>query len=461
LILSTIKTKFLETVKEYRLLNPGETVLVAVSGGADSIALLYLMDYYREKFGCTLHVAHLNHMIRKKDADLDVRFVQSLARDLKIPITVEAIDVQVLAKETKVGVEAAAREARYSFFDRVAEKIGADKIAVGHTADDNVETFLMRLVRGAGLKGLCGIPPRRGRVVRPLIKIWRKEIENYVGVLKLVPRRDYTNYESKYMRNRVRMKLIPQLKLYNLNIKEIVLQTILLLTEDSEYLEAKAKEALERISKISGENEIRIDISELHELEDPIQGHFIRKAIEKVKGDLSNLTYAHVCDVLDKLEASEKWEIHLPGGVYAVGNRGELVICREKPGATAGKKYSYALSVPGEVRIEEIGKKLRADFSEERADEKNPDVAFVDYSALGKKLTVRNKEEGDRLQPLGMKGSKKLQDLFVDAKIPAEERDSIPVVESGGKIIWVGGLRIDDRAKVSDATKKIVKLELL
>jgi tRNA(Ile)-lysidine synthase len=158
---------------------------------------------------------------------------------------------------------------------------------------------------------------------------------------------------------------------------------------------------------------------------------------------------------------SEKWEIHLPGGVYAVGSRGELIICREKPGAAAQKRFAYSLSVPGEVRIEEIGKKLRADFSEEKIEEENPNVAFVDYSALGKKLTVRNKEEGDRLQPLGMKGSKKLQDLFVDAKVPAEERDSIPVVESGGKIVWVGGLRIDDRAKVSNATKKIVKLELL
>jgi tRNA(Ile)-lysidine synthase len=456
-----IKNKCLETIKEYKLLNPGETVLVAVSGGVDSIALLYLMDHYREKFGCTLHIAHLNHMIRKKDADLDVRFVQGLARDLKVPITVESIDVQALAKERKIGIEAAARQVRYSFFEKVAEKIGADKIAVGHTADDNVETFLMRLVRGAGLKGLCGIPPKRGKIIRPLIKIWRKEIEIYVGALKLVPRRDYTNYESKYMRNRVRMKLIPQLKLYNLNIKEIVLQTILLLTEDSEYLEAKAEEALERISETGGENEIRVKIDKLRDLEDPIQGHLLRQAIEKVKGNITDLTYTHVCDILDKLEASEKWEIHLPGGIYAVGNRGELLICREKPGVAARKIFSYSLSVPGEIKIEEIGKKLRAEFSDERDNEEDPNVAFVDYSALGKKLTVRNKEEGDRLQPLGMKGNKKLQDLFVDAKIPAEARDSIPVVESGGKIVWVGGLRLDDRAKVSNATKKIVKLELL
>ncbi len=455
-----IRAKFLETIKEYKLLNPGDAVLVAVSGGADSVALLYLMDYFREKFGCALHVAHLNHLIRKKDADLDARFVQGLAHDLKVPITVESLDVQGLARERKLGLEAAARQARYSFFERIAERIGANKIAVGHTADDNVETFLMRLVRGAGLKGLCGIPPRRGKIVRPLIKIWRKEIESYVGALKLVPRRDYTNYESKYMRNRVRMKLIPQLKLYNLNIKEIILQTILLLTEDSEYLEAKAEGILNEIAEWDDGEWIRIKTGRLRELENPIQGHLLRKAIEKVKGNLLDLTYTHACDILDKLDASEKWERHLPGGIFAVGNRDELVICREKPGAAARKRFSYSLSVPGEVEIEEIGKRLCAGFSEEEVREDDPNVAFVDYAALGKKLTVRSKEEGDRFQPLGMKGTKKLQDLFVDEKVPAEARDSVPVVESGGRIVWVGGLRIDERAKVSKNTTKVVRLEL-
>ena len=208
-----IKDEFLETIKEYKLLKKGERVLVAVSGGADSISLLQLLDSCKEKLEITLHVAHLNHMIRKGDSQLDVRYVQCLAQNLGIPITVESINVPVFAKERKMSLELAAREIRYAFLERVADKVGAQKIAVGHTADDNVETFLMRLLRGAGLKGLCGIPVKRGRIIRPLMKIWRREIEDYVGSLKLVPRRDYTNYESKYMRNRVRLKLIPQLKI--------------------------------------------------------------------------------------------------------------------------------------------------------------------------------------------------------------------------------------------------------
>lgn len=456
-----IKEKFLETIKTYKMLEPKEHVLAAVSGGADSTALLYLLDSCKKDLGIVLHIAHLNHMIRKKDADLDVRYVQGLAQNLGIPMTVESVDVPDFAGENKLSLETAARKLRYDFYERVANQIGANKIAVGHSADDNVETFLMRLLRGTGIKGLCGIPPKRGKIIRPLIRIWRRQIEDYVGSLKLVPRRDYTNYETKYMRNRVRMKMIPQLKLYNLNIKEIILQTILLLTDDSEYLEIKTEEALGQTLISSTDSEIRIEIAKLQKLEDPIQGHLVRKAIEKVKGNLSDLTYIHVCDILDKIDAKEKWELHLPGGIFIIGNRGELIISREKREIPPGKSYSYSISVPGEVEIKEIGKKLRADFSEKQTNDDGPNIAYIDYAALGKNLIVRSKKDGDRFQPLGMRGTKKLQDLFVDEKIPAEHRDSIPIVESGGKIIWVGGMRIDERAKVTGQTEKVVKLELV
>lgn len=185
-----IDKTFLAAISEYSMFQPGDLVLVAVSGGADSTALLNLLHVNRDKLGISLHVAHLNHLLRKGDAELDVRFVEQMCQKLGIPVTVEEVDVAALANQERLGIEEAARQARYDFFDRVAKKIQAQKIAVGHTADDNIETFLMRLLRGAGLKGLCGIPPKRGQIVRPLIKIWRREIEDYVGSLKLVPRRD-------------------------------------------------------------------------------------------------------------------------------------------------------------------------------------------------------------------------------------------------------------------------------
>lgn len=456
-----IQDRFLEAIKEYRMITSGDKVLVAVSGGADSLALLHLLAELQTKLGLELHIAHLNHLIRKGDSEIDMRFVQAIAQKLKIPISVESFDVQSFAKEEKIGLEEAARRVRYAFYDRVANQVGAKKIAVGHTADDNVETFLMRILRGAGLKGLTGIPAKRGKIIRPLIKIWRKEIELYIGGLKLVPRRDYTNSEAKFMRNRVRLKLIPQLKIYNLNIKEIILQTILLLTEDRNYLENKAEEALAEVYLNGGESEIKLSIRLLQEWEPPIQGHLLRKAIERVKGNLLDLTFQHVQAILEKLESKERWELHLPSNIFVSGYRGELTISRQRPVEGERKKFFYQLTIPGEVTIPEVKQVLRASFAAKEEVSADPQTAYVDYGLLGKNIIVRSKSEGDKFIPLGMKGSKKLQDFFVDEKIPAELREQIPIVESAGRIVWVGGQRIDDRAKVTGKTKQIVKLELL
>lgn len=452
--------KFLKTVKEYQLFSPGDLVLVAVSGGVDSTALLHLLYSQKELLGISLHVAHLNHMLRKGEAELDAKFVESMAQKLGIPVTVEAVDVNKLADERKMSIEEAAREARYGFFEKLVEKIGAQKIAVGHTADDNVETFLMRLLRGTGLRGLCGIPPKRGKIVRPLIKIWRRELEEYVGGLKLVPRRDHTNYESKYLRNSVRLKLLPQLKIYNLNIKEIILQTIFLLTEDYFYLEDQAEEVLDKILISQTEEEIKLDLNKFRSINPTIQKYVLRLAIERIKGDVKQLTFGHISSILEKIYSTEKWELHLPGTLFVSGGRENLVFSLEKPTLFDSFSYRYLLPIPGEVEIQELGKRVRSSFVE-KVDKENNRDAFVDYDILGKEVVVRSKSPGDRFCPLGMKGSKKLQDFFIDEKVPLEERNKIPIVESGGKIIWVAGMRIDDQAKVTNKTKKIVKFELL
>lgn len=450
-----IKEKFLQTIREHQMLKRGERVLVAVSGGVDSTALLHLLADCASELKISLQVAHLNHLIRKGEAELDVKYVERISQNLGLPLTVEAIDVAAWAREQKKGLEESARILRYEFLERVAQKIGAHKIAVGHTADDNIETFLMRLVRGAGGLGLCGIPPRRDKIIRPLIKIWRRRIEDYVGELKLVPRRDHTNYETRYLRNLVRLKLIPQLKTYNRNIKEILLNTTFLLTQDYLFLEEKSEEALEQVARDG-----KLSIEKLKKVEPALRGHLLRKAIEKVKGSLSNLDFSHIQEILSKVGAAEKWELHLPDGVYALGNQRTLIFTLEKPKADK-QPFAYRLPVPGEADVPELGIKIKAEVLDKpKKLETSSNVALLDFKTTEEELSVRSWQAGDRFSPLGMKGKKKLQDFFVDEKVPEEERGCIPIVESKKGIVWVAGYRVDERAKVSEKTKQAVRLEV-
>ncbi|HTY13125.1 MAG TPA: tRNA lysidine(34) synthetase TilS [Candidatus Omnitrophota bacterium] len=455
--------KTLETIKEYKMFSPGDSVVVGVSGGADSTSLLNLLFELKQELGLSfIYVAHLNHMLRKDESDMDQRYVEDLAKKLGLVCLSESQDVGAYAAKNKLSLEDAGRRLRYEFYNGVAQKVNANKIALGHTADDSVETFLMRLLRGAGLKGLTGIPPVRGNIVRPLIKTWRKEIDQYIASLKLVPRIDHTNYESKYLRNRVRLKLIPQLKIYNLNIKEILLQTVMLLTEDYLYIETKTKDALADITINEKDDSITLDAVKLRELEPPIEGHLIRTAIEKVKGNLAELSFSHVHDITKNIDQTERWELHLPDSIFALGNRNSLTITKEKPEELKRISFYYTLPVPGEVTVKESSLKIASEVVSVPAEglDQSNDIAYLDYEEAGKELVVRSRKDGDRFYPLGMKGVKKIQDFFVDQKVPLEERDLVPIVESGGRIVWVAGQRIDERAKVDRKTKKAVRLTL-
>ena len=458
-----LKKKTLETIKEYKMLSKGDSVLVAVSGGADSVSLLHLLYNLKQELGLSfIYVAHLNHMLRKNDADMDQRYVEDLAKRLGLVCLSESIDVGAYAAKNKLGIEDAARRLRYEFYDSVSKKVGANKIALGHTADDSIETFLMRLLRGSGLKGLTGIPPVRGNIVRPMIKIWRKDIDQYIASLKLVPRIDHTNYESKYLRNRVRLKLIPQLKIYNLNIKEILLQTVLLLTEDYLYMETKTKDVLGEITVKSKENSIDLDAQKLRELEPPIERHLIRTAIEKVKGNLTELSFSHIHDIIKNLDQTERWELHLPDSIYAVGGRNSISFTKEKPKEAEKISFYYTLPIPGEITIKEAKSRITSELIDRSQVEfeNSEDVAYLDFEEIGRELIIRSRKDGDRFYPLGMKGAKKIQDFYIDQKIPAENRDLIPIIEAGSRIVWVAGHRIDERAKVDDKTTKAVKLKL-
>ncbi|MFA4858527.1 MAG: tRNA lysidine(34) synthetase TilS [Candidatus Margulisiibacteriota bacterium] len=459
-----IEQKFLDTIREYKMFNPSEKVLVGVSGGADSIALLQLLADFRVELGITLHVVHINHMLRGDDSDADERYVQQLVKSFSLPITVERFNARDYAEKNKQGIEEAARDFRYSFYEKMARDTGAQKVALGHNADDNIETFIMRLLRGSGTAGLIGIPPIRGKIVRPLILIWRRDVDRFCALKKLVPRIDYTNYETIYLRNRIRLKLIPQLKVFNNNINEVLLNTILLLTQDNLFLLLQAEEAFKAVCKKNTPEEVVLKTGKFLELAEPIRGHVLRQAIQAVKGDLKEIAHIHIQDILKLAGQTEAKEAHLPGGITVVLTKDNITLLQGKPVLPQGITGEFDLHIPGQVVLEAAGVRL---IAKPINIVNNIDIAsatdkkvYLNFDRVARILKVRGRRSGDKFNPLGISGTKKLQDFFVDEKVPQEERDQVPIVLSEGRIVWVAGLRISEEFKVTPATRRVLELRL-
>jgi tRNA(Ile)-lysidine synthase len=286
------------------LIKKSDFIIVAVSGGADSVCLLHLLAHHQSK--PKLHVAHLNHQIRGKEADGDAQFVQDLARSLDLPVTVETVNVPKLAEEKKLSLEDAARQTRYDFLINLAVKIKANKIATAHTADDQAETVLMRLMRGSGTTGLLGIPaqsqapsPQPLMIIRPLLNVWRKEVEEYCQQNHLDFRTDSTNKDTAILRNKIRLELIPYLKEYNPNIKETLLRMSEILLEEEQYLEDEAKRAFKKVVQKENAGAIQLDHAKLCRQPKAIQRRMVRMAIEAVKGDLNTVSLDYVENFLE------------------------------------------------------------------------------------------------------------------------------------------------------------------
>jgi tRNA(Ile)-lysidine synthase len=455
-----LKKMVLKIILERRLIESGDRVLVGLSGGPDSVSLLHILHGLRDELGISLSAAHLNHMIRGRDASADEAYVKKLCGKFRIPLAIDRFDVPQFAKQEKLSLEDAARRLRYKFFFEAAKKDKATKIALGHTADDNVETVLMRLVMGTGTRGLLGIPAKRGKIVRPLIECARQEIEDYCGKHKLKPRIDKSNFDTKYLRNRIRHDLIPLLEKINPNARSAIGKAIALLGSDYEYLMGISTKALHGATIKSTDKSIKLDIDKLLMYPDSIRRYVLRAAIENVKGDLENITFTHIYDVLSKLPDDEEWELHLPSGLSVLGDGDVLEITSARPVSRKALSFKYELKVPGSLKIAESGLRLSAEIVKipKKLKLKDRNQAIIDFSKAGDCLVVRSRRAGDKFSPFGIPGTKKLKDFLIDEKIPSGEKDSVPIVESRGRIAWVAGHRIDNRFKITEKTKKALKL---
>jgi tRNA(Ile)-lysidine synthase len=464
-----MKEKVLETIRAFKMLKAGDRVLVGVSGGIDSTALLHLLSRLKEKLRITLYACHLNHLTRGKESEEDARYAYLLSQSLNIPIRIESYDVLRFAKKRKLSFEEAAREVRYEFYERIAKEVGADKIALGHTADDSVETFLMRLYRGAGQRGLSSIPPVRnasrsdaggpvrGKIIRPLIRVWRKETEAYCQKYNLEPRLDSSNLNPRFFRNKIRLEIIPKLEKDNPNFKSKILHILEHIREEYLSIEKECQAILPTISSFEN-GELKISISSLIPFPPSLKTHILRTAIEKIKGDLKEIYAVHISDLL-KLLKKASWQLHLPHGLFA-SKSGDSLILSRKPPEVLKPSFYYSLAIPGETSIPEAGLKIKTKVSHQIPKTFNPSPwrAYLDLEKTGKNLIVRNFKAGDRFRPLGMKGSKKVHDFFIDRKVPQDERYQTAILENREQILGIIGHLIDDRVKVTGKTKRVLKL---
>ncbi len=460
---NSLTETILATIHRFSMIKRGERVLCAVSGGPDSVALLHALWSLRDDLGISLYVAHLNHSFRGAESDADAQYVCDLATNLGLECIVEKVDVPAIRQALRMSPEEAARMVRYEFLERVSLQIGAKKVAFGHTADDQVETVLLNLLRGTGVDGLSGMPPVRGKIIRPLIEARRPDVEAYIEANHLHPRLDATNLMATYTRNRIRLDLLPMLRReYNSDIDTAILRLAELAREDTAYLNMEACEALGRLTVAHDANSVSLDPERLLSYPLAIRRRVIREAVRKVRGELADVGFIHIEELVRLLDMGTDFEYELPGGTYLRRTRLALTVLSSRPGEVP-IIYCYEVAVPGETLVPEIQVGIAAELSSARVQhirERGSTEAVLDCGSVAGKLRVRNWEPGDRIRPLGLRGSKKIQDLFVDGKIPREVRHKVPLIVDDEKVLWVVGLAVSDDAKVTEKTREFLLLKV-
>lgn len=438
----------------------GDCLLVAVSGGIDSMVLLDVLDRLRAEVGFQLHVAHLDHALRPESpADRD--FVVDEARRRALPCAADRRDVEACARDEGLSLEAAGRHLRYAFLDAAAHRVGAAYIALGHHADDQAETVLMRLLRGSGATGLGAMEVvRGGRYLRPLLGVWRAEIEAYAHEQDLAYREDLSNRDRRFMRNRVRWELLPMLRQYNANISAALNRTARLLKDEDHLLEKLAQEALTAVICERCNDKIALDSIRLVDYHIAVQRRVVRIVLQGLSAAEGPVDFAPVEQVLDCIKGGDERLRELGGDLRGQGSGGRYILRRgHRP------KVEYSLALPGVVALAGHGVEMHAEivpaarFAQVRGELGGTKVAF-DADRLGEEVLLRSPRQGDRFQPLGMAGHKKLSDFLIDAKWPKISRDEILVLARGEEIAWVAPLRTSHAFKVDSATRRIALCQL-
>ena len=422
----------INTIKTHNLLKQNDRILVGLSGGADSTALLHILSSLKDEYKLDIAAAHINHKLRKT-ADRDMNFCKDLCKKLGIKFYCLTSDIKGGAENEHMSCELYARKVRYEYF----ESLGYDKIATAHNKNDVAETLLFNFMRGASIKGLSGIPYKRGNIVRPLLDIKKEEIISFCGENGYEFVTDETNFEAIYSRNKIRLNLIPEIEReFNEGFVDVVTKNARLLREDSDFLDSLAEKAYDGT----------ITKEKLENYEMPIKRRLLQNYWQDAAGDVQNLPISYIDDILKLLEKNKTGsKIDLPHGFEAVVEYGKLLMQKKRE----KKDFEYNIYTDSILNVPEIGKTVLI-----RATSGTGDI----YLDSEEGLTIRNRRRGDIFYPLGMNGKKKLSDFFTDNKIPLHLRDEVPIILKDGEIVSVGTMRADRR--FCDKTKNAYKIEI-
>lgn len=478
-ICQQVQEQVAQAIERGPLWAPGETVIVAVSGGADSLCLLHVLHALQPRHGGRLHVAHLDHRFRGAESAAEAARVSALAAEWGLPATVGAVDVPALMARERLSAEEAARRARYRFLAGVAAAAEATAIALGHTADDQAETVLMHILRGTGMAGLRGMRPRSPLapgmcaglalarplwLVRPLLALTRAETATYCAACGLTPAQDAWNQDRRFLRVRLRQEVLPLLETINPRVRAALLRLAELAAWQDEGLERLLDERWPALATVDG-GTVCLDLAAWRGLPMALRLQALRRALGRVRGHQEDLTWeaAVAAARLDGLGVggevalAEDVVARRAYGAIAVGRRADLLGTSVWPDLVTG---CIPLDVPGRTELPG-GYALLAEVLSPRQAECGAAglrEAYLDADACGPRLWLRARRPGDRFRPLGLAGWKKLQDFFVDEKVPRAERDRVPLIVSPRGIVWVVGYRLDERFRVRPETRQVLHL---
>jgi len=441
-----------KTIKKYALLKPKSRILIGVSGGPDSICLLHILNQLKDEYKLQLFAFHLNHQLRGKESDEDEKFVKQFCQKLKIPCQIKRAKVRKYAKQKKLSLEQAAREVRYQLLEQTRKRLRCDGIALGHNANDNAETVILNLVRGTGLTGLCGIPPIRDRIIRPLLEIERDEIMQYLINNKLTYRVDKTNRNPKIPRNFIRTKIIPQLKKLNPRLIETISKLSNILRQEDSYLNGLTDNVIEQIRKERSKPGITLD----NKL---FLSYNLALRRRVLKSLLPTLGYDKIEQILKMSEEKTVGTIQLTKDLFARQEYDRIYLGKKVP-----IPINQAIPIPigkssliKDMGIEiEVKLKSKIDLNSVKVD-KNTEV--FDYSELAPPFYLRYRRPGDRFIPFGGQ-EKKLKEILIDDKIPRRVRLCLPLFCDAKGILWILGGRRSARAPITPKTKRFLLVRI-